>query len=210
MAPICTAAQGVSVWRAEYFGNPTLAGLPILERNESAIDYDWQGGAPDDSLPPDGFSARWTAYLLFEPGTYTFEAYAEGGVRLWIDAQLLIGQWQTDVPAQYERQVVLTAGYHVVRMEYRHSHGDATTRLRWEEQPEEDASNQGPPASSENPQSAAEPVKTLTTAPAPLAPFDPNVLRRVGGPNESAFEWSRGYKGQLFYDVPEGEPHDGS
>jgi hypothetical protein len=196
--PRASAALGSAPWRAEYFDNSTLTGQPILERDESAINYDWQDRAPDASLPADDFSARWTAYLLFEPGTYTFKTYTDGGVGLWVDAQLLIGQMEASGAAQYERQVDLTAGYHVVRLEYRHSNGNATARLWWESRLGEGTASQGPADSAAEP-AKAQPGTLLTTAPAPLALFNPNQVRRWGGPEESWYEHSHGYKGEVYH-----------
>jgi len=204
-------AQSDLPWRAEYFDNPALTGQPILERNESGISYDWQGGAPDAGLPADGFSAQWTAYLLFEPGNYTFMTTTDGGVALWVDAQLLIGQWEATVLALYKQQVALDAGYHIVRLEYRHHSGNAAARLWWEQQPGEGAGSQVSAASSANPEPPAETVAapaTLTAAPAPTIRWTQNQVRRWGGPEESWYENSHGFKGELFPEVGEGEPHD--
>jgi hypothetical protein len=309
-----SAAQSSLAWRAEYFDNPDLIGQPVLERNESAINYDWQDNSPDGSLPADRFSVRWTAYFLFEHGTYTFKTFTDGGVRLWVDTQGLIDQWGNPVPNLYEQQVALTAGYHIVRMEYRHNSGHAAAKLWWEQQLGQLGSNRWRAEYFDNPQLAGNPVLTreeaeishnwgfaapapnlptdgfsvrwtgnvsfdasgsytftataddgvrvwidgealincwacqpsstisavrqmtlgahpivieyynqsgaaaiqfswqretaaasatapATAEPASLPDFDPNVVRRWGGPNESWYEWSHGYKGQICYDV---------
>lgn len=206
----CSAGQGTSPWRGEYFDNPDLLGAPTLERNDRAIDFEWQDGPPDYSLPADGFSARWTAYLFFEAGTYTFETHADGGVRLWVDAQLAIPQWEASAAALYAQQVELIAGYHIVRMEYRHLSGDAVAQLRWRGQLGETGSNGVEYSDQSAPTETAPATVGLTTTPVSLEPFDPNAVRRRGGPNESWYEWSQGYKGRIFYDVGEDCPHDGS
>jgi hypothetical protein len=185
-----SAAQSSLAWRAEYFDNPDLIGQPVLERNESAINYDWQDNSPDGSLPADRFSVRWTAYFLFEHGAYTFKTDTDGGVRLWVDAQLLIGQWDNSVPALYEQQVVLTAGYHIVRMEYRHSSGNAAAKLWWEQQLGQLGANRWRAEYFDNPQLAGEPVFTReeaavnhdwsTNAPAPNLPTDGFSVRWTG------------------------------
>ena len=56
-APIeCPSGQ----YRAEYFNNKTLNGVPAVQRCETTINYDWGSGAPVSGVPADGFSARWT------------------------------------------------------------------------------------------------------------------------------------------------------
>src|SRR6266498_1735543 len=35
------SAAATSTWHAEYFANATLAGTPILTREDAAIDFDW-------------------------------------------------------------------------------------------------------------------------------------------------------------------------
>ncbi|WP_190251508.1 PA14 domain-containing protein, partial [Dactylosporangium sucinum] len=49
-----------TLWTASYYAGTSLAGQPLLTREEAAIDYDWGDGAPAAGVPADGFSARWT------------------------------------------------------------------------------------------------------------------------------------------------------
>jgi hypothetical protein len=117
-------------WHTEFFANPDLQGDPTFIRIDEALDYDWGTGAPVDSVPPDGFSVRWTQPLYFDASTYRFTVTTDGGVRLWVDDRLLIDAWY---PAHGSRSAAtwLTAGVHRIRMEYFDDGGAALARLRW-------------------------------------------------------------------------------
>ena len=68
---------------------------PALVRNDEAIDYNWGAGAPAVGLPADGFSARWTRQIWFEPGVYRFAAWADDLIRVYVDGELLIDAWHS-------------------------------------------------------------------------------------------------------------------
>ena len=130
--PFASTAQDSLPWRGEYFDNQNLTGDPVLIRQESAINYEWKDKAPDAKVPVDHFSARWSALLLFEEGTYLFKTYTDDGVRLWVDGQLVIDQWHDQAATLYQQPVSLSAGYHSLRMEYYDNIGDAVAMLWWE------------------------------------------------------------------------------
>ncbi len=115
-------------WRGEYFTNTTLTGVPPITRAEPSINFDWSGSSPDGAIPQTGFSARWTGVLLLDAGTYSFTAFADDGVRLWIDEFQGLNEWR-DQSQQFESIVPLTAGVHFVRMEYYQSQLGAVARL---------------------------------------------------------------------------------
>ncbi|MCB0131453.1 MAG: SH3 domain-containing protein, partial [Caldilineaceae bacterium] len=50
---------GGSGWRAEYYNNMSLTGMPTLVRTDRDIHFDWGYGAPDPRIQADYFSARW-------------------------------------------------------------------------------------------------------------------------------------------------------
>ena len=51
------AAYDSPYWLGEYFANSSLAGAPASLEAVGAIAFDWGRGAPNASLPADGFSA---------------------------------------------------------------------------------------------------------------------------------------------------------
>jgi hypothetical protein len=119
-------------WKAEYWGNRTLSGLPVLVRNDKSIDFDWGTEAPAPQLPADGFSARWTRTMNFAAGTYRFSVIVDDGARLWIDDRLVIDNWQDGEAREVTADVLLTAGAHSLRLEMYENTGRARIRLHWE------------------------------------------------------------------------------
>ena len=81
-------------WLGEYFANPDLSGTAALTREDPELVFNWALEAPDPSLPWDGFSVRWTRRIPFAAGSYRFLAEADGGLRLIVDGQMVIDQWQ--------------------------------------------------------------------------------------------------------------------
>jgi hypothetical protein len=68
-------------WQASYWTNPTLAGDPILTRDEPGIAYNWGSGSPAPQVPADRFSARWSRYLYFDrESVYRFALASDDGV----------------------------------------------------------------------------------------------------------------------------------
>jgi hypothetical protein len=124
--------SGSNRWRGEYFNNRSLSGAPALVREDRAIDFNWGIGSPAPSVVAnDNFSARWTIMLNFSGGRYRFTTETDGGVRLYIDDQLVIDQWRTLTQTRYNDEVDLSRGDQQLRMEYFEQGGGAVARLGW-------------------------------------------------------------------------------
>lgn len=108
----------ITDWRGEYFNNNTLAGAPIVVRNDRDLNFNWGRGSPDVAVPVDNFSVRWTRTLNFEGRLYRFSAQADDGVRVYVDNQIIIDEWHPASPLIYSRDVSLSAGPHTVRVEF--------------------------------------------------------------------------------------------
>lgn len=116
----------------EYFDNQDFTELTVT-RVDQTVNFDWGTGSPDPSIVNNNFSIRWTGQVLAEfSETYTFRTYSDDGVRLWIDDQLIIDQWN-DHPATYHTGTVeLQAGQlHDLRLEYYENGGNAVIGLEW-------------------------------------------------------------------------------
>jgi hypothetical protein len=120
-------------WRGEYWGNPNLSGVPALARNDIALDFNWGGGAPASTLPPDNFSARWTRNNVFAAGTYRFHLGMDDGARLWVDDDLIIDQWRDGSYRETATDLALAQGTHSLRVDYYERTGSAKVRLWWEQ-----------------------------------------------------------------------------
>lgn len=132
-----TLAQGPGpqhsdpTWQAQYWNNISLNGVPVLERTEAAIDYDWGNGSPDSRVSADNFSARWTRYLDLAAGSYRFTVNSDDGVRLWVDNTLLINDWSDHSVRVAVADVALSAGHHLVKVEFYEHTGLAVMRVSW-------------------------------------------------------------------------------
>ena len=116
-------------WKGEYYSNDQWVGLPTLVRNDERLDFDWGQGSPDQLIPADRFSVRWTRSIDLEPGTYRFDLVVDDGVRFWIDNVLVLDKVQQASNATYSLVATLTPGAHTFRLDYVEYAGNA--RFSW-------------------------------------------------------------------------------
>jgi hypothetical protein len=133
-------------WKAEYFANPDLAGEPELVRLHEALDFDWGYGTPFPELPADNFSIRWTTQQSFEANRYTFNVTSDDGVRLYVDGELVLDNWQP-IHSSMSAARYLSAGEHTVVLEYSERTGAALVRLNWQRQRQPEVALNLPPSS---------------------------------------------------------------
>jgi hypothetical protein len=119
----------VNRWQGEYFNNQYLSGAPAFTRAESAIDFNWKLGSPWPTIQADHFSARWTGVFDHDPGTYRFTVESDDGVRLWVNDQLIIDEWQDNQNRTFQADIALPGGSVPVRLEYYENTGAALVRL---------------------------------------------------------------------------------
>ncbi len=122
----------ITEWRGEYYGNTTLAGAPLLVRNDRVLSFDWGSGSPASQVPADNFSARWSRDLDFHAAVYRFRVRADDGVRLWVDGTLVLDEWHAG-NTTYEQDVTIREGVHTVKLEYFELSGQAAAALDWNE-----------------------------------------------------------------------------
>ena len=130
--PPITPTPVVYNWRGEYFSNTSLSGTPVLVRDDTAVNFNWDNGSPHTDLPADNFSARWTRSLHFDGGTYRFYAHADDGVRLWVDNRLVIDEWHDARSDTYVAEVPLETGNHIVQIEFYEALGIAQIQVWWQ------------------------------------------------------------------------------
>ena len=118
--------------KGEYFD---LSNLTVLRftQTDSVIDFDWDDGSPSPSVGTNDYAIRWTGQV--KPAfteTYTFHTVTEGGVRLWVNGQLLIDDWNDTVPKERSGAITLTAEQkYDLRLEYKETTGTAAIKLQW-------------------------------------------------------------------------------
>ncbi|HKZ84735.1 MAG TPA: PA14 domain-containing protein [Anaerolineae bacterium] len=125
----------ITDWKGEYWSNRNLSGNPALTRNDKAIDFNWQGGSPAPGLPMDGFSARWSRQLSFEPGVYRFVAISDDGVRITVDGRLVLNEWHDSAGNTPYTADVSLGGAHQVVVEYFENGGLARLSVVWQRLP---------------------------------------------------------------------------
>ena len=119
-------------WVGQFWNNRDLTGPVALTRFENTIDFNWFGGSPDPAINDDNFSARWTRTINFAPGTYRFYATMDDGMRIWVDNQLVVDDWNFSQERTRTFDRALN-GNHSIRIDYFEAGGMAVARFWWEQ-----------------------------------------------------------------------------
>ena len=99
----------------------------------SQFSYNWGSGLIT-AQQHDDTSVRWVGQVQPEySDTYTFSTQASDGVRLWVNGQLLVSDWQDHAsPVTDSGTITLTAGQlYSITLEYYKHHGPASVALLW-------------------------------------------------------------------------------
>jgi len=106
---------------------------PVFERADGAVDFSWGHGSPDPRLGNDRFSVEWVGILTVPTsGDYEFITASDDGVRLWIDDEQIIDDWNNHGTTENIGRIELTRGEEVViRLQYYEDGGGAECHLDW-------------------------------------------------------------------------------
>ena len=128
-AEFVTEPNGEPGLRGEYFNNQELEGSPSLTRTDRHIDFKWGEGSYSADGPVDHFSVRWTGYFIpKKTGDYNFYSSADDGVRLYLNDQKVIDDWQRHGETLDTYTTHLESGRaYKIRFEYFEAVGTATT-----------------------------------------------------------------------------------
>ncbi len=128
-APVISNGNGL---KAEYFGDKELKNLK-LTRTDATINFNWQNGAPAPTVGSDYFSVRWSGQIVPKYSeTYTFYTNSDDGVRLWVNGQKLVDQWNLQAAKEHRGTITLEAGKkYDIRLEYFENTGKASAQLSW-------------------------------------------------------------------------------
>ena len=119
------------VWQAQYWNNRTFDGAPVLVRQESIINHNWEAGSPAPSINADDFSARWSGQISLESGSYRFDVLSDDGVRLFIDNVKRIEAWSDHPATSYYYTLQHDGGPVNLVLEYYEHLESAQIRLTW-------------------------------------------------------------------------------
>ena len=126
-----TSPGGPQGLKGEYFNNELLEGAPALVRTDEKIGFRWAEGSYVNGGPLDHFSVRWSGYFI--PGTeddYKFFVSADDGVRLYVNDQRVIDDWQRHGETLDTYSAHLERGKpYRIRLEYFENVGTATARF---------------------------------------------------------------------------------
>jgi len=132
---------------AQWYGNRTLSGDPAMVRCESApLNYDWQDNPPTGAnVSQMSYSARWQGTFSFATaGTYRFVVSNDDGMNIWIDGTQVYASWtDPQVVTGFVFDRVLSAGSHVVKIEYYEADGWAKAAVAWSLQSQAPAAPSG-------------------------------------------------------------------
>lgn len=115
----------------EYYNNANFTYF-AFNRIDPTLNSDWGSGSPDASINPDTFSILCKGKVRPQYSeTYTFYVYADDGVHLWVNGQLLIDSF-TDGTSERSGTITLTAGQlYDIRLEYYENGGGALLKFSW-------------------------------------------------------------------------------
>ena len=117
-------------WKASYFNNQTLSGAPAVVQDVAEINFNWGNGSPNPAVQSDYFSARYERTVNFAAGNYRFSTTYDDGVRVYIDGQIIIDDWNAGSVRTSTADRSLS-GNHAITVEYFEDTGLASLVLSW-------------------------------------------------------------------------------
>jgi hypothetical protein len=161
-------------WKGEYWPNRKFDGKPALVRNDKSIDFRWGSGSVAPGLPTDGFSARWSRKVAFDRGAYRFYAWADDGIRVYVDGELVLNEWHDGSAEEVYVVDLNLAGQKTLLVEYYERGGEALAKFWWKRVgdwpiPTPTATPTATPTSTPEPTATptVEPTATPTSTPTP-------------------------------------------
>ncbi|MFW5697077.1 MAG: PA14 domain-containing protein, partial [Fimbriimonadaceae bacterium] len=104
---------------------------PIYTTSTEELNYNWGAGPIAVNLPADHFATLAVGEIDVEPGTYTLSITSDDGVRVWVDGEMIIDEWQWQSAALFERELELS-GQHEIRILHFEIDGGATLKAMLE------------------------------------------------------------------------------
>ncbi len=123
--------QGTGLY-GKYYNNINFSGT-YLSRNDSNIDFSWGSGSPDPSIEYNTFSILWEGGLeVPESGDYTFYVTADDGVRLKINGNTIIDEWNDQTVSTFSGTITLTGNQQIpLELSYYENGVYASVKLEW-------------------------------------------------------------------------------
>ncbi len=127
-------AVSTNAWTGQYYDNQDLTNLKIT-RVDPAINFNWASGtSPDATIAPTTYSSTWKGSFSFDAANYNFSVTADDGVRVYIDGALRLDKWLDTYPATYTFTASVSAGAHIIQVNYYNNQGGGTANISWAKQ----------------------------------------------------------------------------
>ncbi len=125
--------EKVNGFKGEYYTNMNLEGEPASLNVDKTISFMWNDKGPFEDFQKDNFSVRWTGYVKPDKSDkYTFDVSSDDGVRLYIDDNLVINDWNDHAVLTNSYTMELNAGQlYKIKLEYYEKGGGAIIKFGW-------------------------------------------------------------------------------
>lgn len=133
--PDALPGSAITGLRADFYAGTNPSGTPLRTvsyPDGRALDFAWPG-APEQGVPADGWSARWSGTITApSTGTYELATTSDDGSRLSVDGQLIVDNWGDHNTTTRRHRLTLEAGVpHQFQVEYYDAGGKGDLRLGW-------------------------------------------------------------------------------
>jgi hypothetical protein len=134
-----TAAAGSGIGlTGAYYANQTSAnpfiGTPDLVETNATINFNWGMVGPTPAVGATNFTVRWTGSIQPQfSQIYTFSTKADGGVRLYLNGQLIINNWvsATNATTQSNTVALVAQQLYSIELDYFQNTNNASVALSW-------------------------------------------------------------------------------
>lgn len=116
-----------------FYNDKNFTNLALTRTDAYPLVFSWGLGSPDPKVNPDNFSAVWQGNFNFDNSSYSFKVTSDDGVKLYIDNELVLDKFFDQGPTSYTIEKALTAGSHLIKMQYYENGGEAVAKLAWTE-----------------------------------------------------------------------------
>ena len=120
--------------RGNYFdGIQDPAGTPTISQIDPLIYFNWNGNSPATGVGGTNWAAEWKGQIqAFTTGTYTFNTLSDDGIRVWINGQLVIDDYNPHAPTTDQATVQMVAGQKVtIDIKFFQAGGGSVLQLYW-------------------------------------------------------------------------------
>ncbi len=135
-APPTGTGDGLAAAYYNDFGSGIhLVDPPSLTRVDSTVNFVYPNGdSPAPGIGGTNFSVQWLGKIQPEfTETYTFYTESDDGVRLWVNGQLLVDDWNDHPPTEDSGTITLSAGQeYTIEMDLYQNQGGSEAQLLWE------------------------------------------------------------------------------